>query len=474
MITLILNDKLISTNISEGEVILDFLRREMKLHGTKEGCREGDCGACTVLIGELSADEKEINYKTVPSCLTPVGTLHRKHLVTIEGLNNQDTLSPVQQAIVDEGATQCGFCTPGIVMSLTGFLLTGKTLSEEDALTAIEGNICRCTGYTAIRRAVSRLLQNTDLKMDNSINRHEYLYSKNILPDIFHDIINKLAAIKPVDTNQYQQDKIIVAGGTDLFVTKAEKMLNEKLHFFTPQSGSNISLDNKSIIIEAATSTEELRTNKIFSDMIPRWQDFLHLLSSTLIRNRATLAGNIVNASPIADLSIIFLALNAELIISSDTGKRRIALDKFYKGYKEMDLNKKEFIEKIIVHKLPANSHFNFEKVAKREHLDIATVNSAITITEQNNIITAARISAGGVSPTPLLLQLTSEFLIGKPVNPETVIAACTMAKEEVSPISDVRGSAAYKRTLLTRLIIAHFIECFPGHNWQEVINELT
>jgi len=199
--------------------------------------------------------------------------------------------------------------------------------------------------------------------------------------------------------------------------------------------------------------------------LFPTWQKSFRLISSKMIRNRATVAGNIANASPIGDISIMLLALNATLAIQSsenNENSRKVALDKFYKGYKQLDLQNGEIITKIIIPIFPSHQ-FNFEKVSKRKHLDIASVNTAILIHEENGQITEARISAGGVGPIPTYLTKASATLIDKPLTTNTITEAANTAATEVTPISDVRGSADYKRNLLRRLIIAHFTILFPN-----------
>jgi xanthine dehydrogenase small subunit len=460
--------------MAHGEVVLDFLRNEMGLHGTKEGCREGDCGACTVLVGEPVA--AGMLYKTAASCLLPLGSLHAKHLVTIEGLTAPAGLSIIQKALTDEGATQCGFCTPGIVVALTGFLLTSRNFSKEDAIAAIEGNICRCTGYISIRRAAQRLLEELNFNLDDNLTlRHRKLTEAGILPDIFRDIRQRLEQIPP--RRDIPDGKAVtVAGGTDLFVQQADKLCTSELNFISRSDKTDAIYNNEdgAGVIDACATVEELRASELFSAAIPQWQNTLQLMSSTMIRNRATVAGNLVNASPIADLAIILLALNASLSIKSPDGTRSLPLDRFYSGYKQFDLHDDETIEKITVPPFDDSFCFNFEKVSRRQHLDIASVNSAAAFYSESGVIVRARISAGGVGPIPMLLEKTSEFLAGQKISRQTIISAMDIAMDEIAPIPDVRGSAAYKRRLLARLIAAHFIVCFPGHNLEDIIDELT
>ncbi|MDQ1353775.1 MAG: xanthine dehydrogenase small subunit, partial [Acidobacteriota bacterium] len=196
-IKFLINDREVETNAPAGTVTLDFIRGQQKLPGTKEGCREGECGACTVLLGELK--DNEVHYKAVASCLLPLGELAGKHIVTVEGINTPGpagALTPIQQAITDEGASQCGFCTPGIIMSLTGFFLSSAALDYHDAIDALDGNICRCTGYLPNRRAAQKLCETFSPLLDANKNRILQLVEWSILPGYFLHIHEQLTALK--------------------------------------------------------------------------------------------------------------------------------------------------------------------------------------------------------------------------------------------------------------------------------------
>ncbi|MDZ7723606.1 MAG: FAD binding domain-containing protein [candidate division KSB1 bacterium] len=464
MTLFIVNQTLVEPDIPPGTALLDVLRRNLGLTGVKEGCREGDCGACTVLVGERTRDG--VRYKTAVSCLLPVGDVHARHVVTIEGLNTSE-LSPVQQAIVDQGATQCGFCTPGIVIALTGFLLNSPDLSYKDAVACMAGNICRCTGYTSLQRVCKQLTEQLYIDADSG-ERVQQLVRAGYLPDYFFTIEKRLDAIDPQAS--VNPGAVRVAGGTDLFVQQPDVLTDKDLEFLTRRPDlQGIRLQDDHIEIGAAVTTEALKTSKVLN-RIEGWQNALTLISSTQIRGRATLAGNLINASPIGDLSIMLLALNAELVIQGDNSSRSLKLNQFFRAYKSIDLKPGELITCIRL-PLPApESRFNFEKVSRRRHLDIAGVNSALLITINDGIIAQARLSAGGVAPVPLFLKKSSALLKGQPLSRGTLQAVLAGAADEIDPISDVRGSADYKRRLLGRLIGAHFITCFPDLNTEDLL----
>lgn len=457
-INFILNNTNISDILNPAMTLLDYIRIDAGLKGTKEGCREGDCGACTVLIGELV--EGKLKYKSANSCLLPIGNINGCHVVTIEGLNDE-SLTPVQHEFNEEGASQCGFCTPGFVNSLTGYVIENNTLNKVDAKNAIAGNICRCTGYASITRSTDNLIDKINkLKIDNS-ERIESLISAKIIPQYFSTIELRLKELESKN-NSVDKNTIRIGGGTDLFVQKPDTVLNTSVSFIKDLQLTEICILDDYIQVGSGVTIEQFKNSEIIKDNFPSLFNQLELFASLPIRNSATIGGNIVNASPIGDSTAIFIALDSTLIISSVANKREVKLNEFYKGYKNIDLVEDEYVEKILF-KLPSDStKFNFEKVSKREYLDIASVNTAMKIDSKDGIIKSVHLSAGGVSPIPLFLKRTSEFLTDKVVGTKTLLEAIKTIETEISPISDIRGSADYKARLLTQLFKAHFIKLFP------------
>jgi xanthine dehydrogenase small subunit len=457
----ILNDRLIQTDLPTGMTLLDFVRYEMRLVGTKIGCREGDCGACTVLVGSLASGD--VTYQSMTSCITPLANVTGKHVVTIEGLNTRD-LTPVQQAFAESGATQCGFCTVGFVVSLTGYCLTVSRPTSEGAISAMDGNICRCTGYKSIGRAASRLV--SSLKGLDANAKLPWLINHGYLPEYFLQIPQRLSALtKPdVSIGNAAKGTTRVGGGTDLYVQRPERMAKEALDtVFDAPDLRGITLTQARCDVGAGTTVTDLLQSAQFNSLFPSLHKHLKLVSSTQIRNMGTLGGNLVNASPIGDMTIYFMALNSSVTLRKATGERRkVLLKEFYKKYKTIDKADDEIVETVTFDAPDGDTHFNFEKVSKRTNLDIASVNSAIRITISNGTIHDAHITAGGVSPVPLYLKKTSELLKGKKLTIQSVKEAMEVAQGEASPISDARGSMEYKSLLLRQLLMAHFIEMFP------------
>ncbi len=472
MIEFILNNQIICTPVHAGVTLLDFIRDHQQLKGTKTGCREGDCGACTILVG--TSDGTHVDYQTITSCISPLGNAHGKHIVTIEGINLPQSLNTVQKAMSENYATQCGFCTPGFVVSMTGFALNASGTKPTEYQTcndAISGNICRCTGYKSIEKAGFQVEKKLLGKNENS--QIAWLIQQGFIPDYFTTIPPRLAALENAQSMNVGKDsdasrksgKITkVANGTDLYVRHADRLADEAVHLLGNEAElKGISFANGICTLGANTTATEMQENQQLQTLFPKLKQYLKLVSSEPIRNMGTLGGNFVNASPIGDMSIFFLALNSILtIIKEDGTEREIPFQSFHKEYKKYDLQSTEILKSISFKTPSANDFFNFEKVCKRTHLDIASVNSAGRVTVDNNLIADAHFSVGGAAAIPKYLFKTSEFLIGKTINPITVAEATEILQSEISPISDVRGSSDYKRLLASKLFLAHFIELFP------------
>ncbi|HLP16434.1 MAG TPA: FAD binding domain-containing protein [Bacteroidota bacterium] len=478
----IINEKTVRARVNPGIVLLDFLRRTERLTGTKEGCREGDCGACTVLLGERSGGS--VVYKTVNSCLFPVGDAYGKHVVTIEGLNQPTGLNPVQQALVDDVGTQCGFCTPGFVISLTACCIDfagglTETVAETDAQRrrsgtyedvvrdGVDGNICRCTGHTPIKKAVRRISTYLTRTLNMTAAPLAQLVEHRILPEYFLSIAQRLGEL-PVrqqeDQSSINGGSILVSGGTDLYVQKAFTMHTiSQRRLTTAESGREIGESGGELIIPAEATIEEIRLSGIIGRYFPDVRDQLLLFGSSPIRHRATIAGNIANASPIGDMTCLLMALDALIELQDGTSHRTVPLRKFYSGYKQLDISANEIIRSIRI-RIPKSTHrLSFEKVSRRQYLDIASVNTAMAFDLEGTMMLDVSISAGGVGPTMLHCARTSELLSGREMNADVLSAALHEVQREISPISDARGSAGYKRMLLRQLIAAHVMKYFPA-----------
>ena len=508
MISFFLNDQPIHTTEPAASALLDFVRYHEHLTGTKIGCREGDCGACTVLVGELADDGQRIAYQSMTSCLTPLGNVHGKHVVTVEGINQASgQLTPVQQAIVDHNGAQCGFCTVGFVMSLTGHSLADKPVTEPSTRAAIDGNICRCTGYKSLERAAASLT--AELAERPAADSVKWLSEKQFVPTYFEEMPARLATLRaetaaleapanPIQNSNAVSGSVVstspngqfqsqndhdsnpfphashplLSGGTDLLVQRLDELRQQPVRLLFDQSGRRgVRQAGGWVVLGAATTASQLLESEVMRGLLPRLPDYLKLVSSTPIRNMGTVAGNFVNASPIGDLTILFLALGADITLVNAAGvTRTLPLASFYLGYKKLAKTADEQLTEISFASPLAADLFNFEKVSKRTHLDIASVNTAAWLRVQDGVISAARFSAGGVGPVPLLLARTAEYLLGRELSADTVGGANEVMQTEISPIGDVRGTAAYKRLLLRQLLFAHFLRFAPELTLAEML----
>jgi len=454
MTEFVLNRELHKTELPKGMVLLDYIRSHAHLKGTKITCREGDCGACTVLLGTLKGEE--IHYNTIVSCISPLGMVHGKHVVTIEGVN-VDGLNPVQQFLQKNHATQCGFCTPGFIMSLTGSLLHDNKLSIQEQ---VSGNICRCTGYKSIINAISDLEYSLQLKNFKPSLKHAV--SHGFVQDYFLHIPEMLKKIPSQSGNKKMK---WIGGATDLFVQKPDKLHDQEMYFtLDNQELKYIEIEQKRIRIGASVTTSEILESELLNTYFSSLKEDMLLISSQQIRNTATVGGNLINASPIGDLAIWFLALDGdvELFDLETEAKRLISLKDFFIEYKVTAIKKDEILTAILFDIPENNDFFSFEKVSKRTYLDIASVNSACNMKMENGRLKQIYLSAGGVAPVPLRLRLTENFLNNKKPEAANLIKAIEIMFTEIRPIDDIRGSAMYKKLLLRQLFLAHFEKIVP------------
>jgi xanthine dehydrogenase small subunit len=317
---------------------------------------------------------------------------------------------------------------------------------------------------------------NEILKTKKDTDPIAFVTEKKILPDYFSLIEKRLSLLNETSSRTEKQNsnsrsasvKQFVGGGTDLYVQKHDDMVHADIDLLSDVSFlKGIKVEDNRIFIGASTTVTDLCESDIVMKYFPDFESYARLVSSTPIRNMATLAGNFVNASPIGDFTIFFLALNSTVVLSDGSTERNIPLNEFYKSYKVLDKKPAEYLKGLFFTLPRKGNRFNFEKVSKRTHLDIASANSAMRVMMDGNKITEASVSAGGVGPIPLYLKKASHFLSGKTVSPEMISETINIIQQEISPISDARGSAEYKSLLLSQMIKSHFLKMFP-----EVISE--
>ena len=440
--------------LSNTQTLLEFLRESKRLTGTKEGCASGDCGACTVVLVTLGDDET-LKYEAVNSCLMPAAELAGKALITIEDLAEGDRLHPLQQAFIDHHASQCGFCTPGFILSALALKKRDSKPDIETIDEALGGNLCRCTGYSPIVQAVQVADCSQDLFSQLEVELIDAL--KQLQTSIgsvngYHQprSLEELCVLR-----QEYPESILLSGGTDWMLRATQNLEDVDTLISTERVSELQALNVKGSdwSIGAAVSLSRIKEQAKASGFAAL-DHLLNRFASTQIRNRATLGGSIGNASPIGDLAPLMLALDAHLSLVSSHQTRTLALNHFFLGYKKTDLRQDEVIGQINF-EVDEQAHIYFEKVSKRLDDDISAVAVATHFTLHDGHIHSLRIGLGGLAATPVLaLGVMSAF---EDVVPSSItIDQVTQALHELSPLSDLRASAEYRLSVCARVIHHH------------------
>jgi xanthine dehydrogenase small subunit len=467
-IRFLLNGEEISlTDVAPDLTLLDWLRLERRLRGSKEGCAEGDCGACTVLVGRLMGDE--IIYDSVTACIRFVGSLHGTHVVTIEHLRGENgALHPVQQAMVDHHGSQCGFCTPGFVMSLYGLWMRDPDPSRAAIEKALQGNLCRCTGYAPIIRAgeamgtygkpqgdplwAERIAVKDKIRAINDGRRVEIGEGDQriIIPATLDDF----AAVYEANP-----EARIVAGSTDvgLWVTKFMRNIGPVIFIGHLQELKRIAENDSEVRFYAGVSYSEALP--VIAANFPQLGELWDRIAGEQIRNMGTIGGNIANGSPIGDTPPPFIALGAKLHLRKGEHRREIKLEDYFLAYGKQDRQPGEFVESVTVPLLPAGEKFATYKISKRRDEDISALCGAFRVfVNDAGTVGMARIAFGGMAATPKRAKAVEAALIGKPWTMETVEAVVSHFAEDYQPISDMRASADYRMLAAQNLLKRFFL----------------
>jgi xanthine dehydrogenase small subunit len=468
-IRFILNGEAVSlTDVKPDTTLLDWLRLERRLRGSKEGCAEGDCGACTVLVGRLMGDE--IIYDSVTACIRFVGSLHGTHVVTIEHLRGENgNLHPVQQAMVDHHGSQCGFCTPGFVMSLYGLWMRNPDPSQGAIEKALQGNLCRCTGYAPIIRAgkamstyglpqgdplwAERIALKEQIKAIHDGSRVEIGEGAEriIVPASLDDFAEIYAA---------HPEATIVAGSTDvgLWVTKFMRAIGPVIFIGQLQELRAIAENASEVRFYAGVSYSQAQP--VLEEHFPGMAELWDRVAGEQVRNMGTIGGNIANGSPIGDTPPPFIALGARLTLRRGEHRREIKLEDYFLAYGKQDRQPGEFVESVTVPLLPAGEKFAVYKLSKRREEDISTLCGAFRVfVSDAGMVGMARIAFGGMAATPKRAKAVEAALVGKPWTQETVDAAMAAFGADYQPISDMRASADYRLLSAQNLLQRFFLE---------------
>ena len=438
-------------NFAADEMLLSYLRLTEKSKGTKEGCNEGDCGACTVVLGDLH--EGRVRYQAVNACILMLGQIHGKELITVDDLAREGKLHGVQQAMVDAHASQCGFCTPGFVMSLFSLAHENRKVDRAAVVDQIAGNLCRCTGYRPIIEA--------GLKACNSVDDYWSQNSAEISAqltsiadeDLFvgdgnsffaapssAESLAALCAKYPTAT--------IVSGATDVGLWINKQMRPQKQIIYTGRAKDFAAIEDYADFISIGAGATHAAVHDVLANLHPDLGELLRRFGARQVRASGTIGGNIANGSPIGDMPPALIALGATLHLRHGHTTRSMKLEDFFIDYGKQDRKAGELVWRIDVPKLKPNQIFKCTKISKRFDDDISAVMGAFLFTLAGDKITAARIAYGGMAGTPKRALKTEAALIGKTLQDAQVITL-----HDYTPLSDMRASADYRSTVANALL---------------------
>ncbi len=451
-------------NVPPDRTLLEVLREDLVATGTKEGCGEGDCGACTVVLAESEGDR--LAYRAINSCIRLAHSVDGLALWTVEDLAAADgTLHPAQEAMVQCHGSQCGFCTPGFVMSLFGMyqnhVCQGQPITRELAQAELSGNLCRCTGYRPILDAAQQMAALPAVKVDEAavLAQLRALAADEAAPagDTAYLAPTTLPALLAARAAHPQAQ--VVAGCTDvgLWVTKMHKRFGQVLDVTRAQELRRVEVEGDTLSIGAAVTLQDAYAALVAQR--PQLQAFAERFAGLPVRNSGTLGGNVANGSPIGDSMPLLIALGARIVLASVRGERTLALEDFYTGYRQNLLAADEIVARLRVPLPQAGEFLRVYKISKRYDDDISAVCLAVNLQLKDGQVVAARIGAGGVAATPARATQAEAAITGQPWTEATARAAGEALRAQFQPISDMRASAAYRREVLGNLMQRLWLE---------------
>ena len=454
-------------DIAPTTTLLEYLREKLGRTGTKEGCAEGDCGACTVVIGESVAGK--IVYRAINSCIRFLPTLDGKEIVTVENLKAAEgKLHPVQQAMVDHHASQCGFCTPGFVMSLFGLYLNEAAPQREDVVRALSGNLCRCTGYRPIVDAGCHMKDYADPASWSRTHAQDAKHRQALQAIAATDNVALQAGAgyrAPASIDELARlcdanpKALLLAGGTDVGLWVTKQLRDLPMLIYTGNVAELKSLRERENALEIGAAVSLTDAYAAIVARYPMLAELAERFGSPPVRNSGTLGGNVANGSPIGDSMPFMLALGASVKLHRAGGEREMPLEDFYLGYQKKALQPGEFVEAVRVPLSPAGRRFASYKVSKRFDQDISALCGAYAFDLDNGRIAKVRIAYGGMAAVPKRALQTEAVLTGQPWSRATIEAALPALALDYAPLSDMRASAGYRMQVAQNLLLRFFAE---------------
>ena len=468
LIAFLLNDELKQLSDTDPNLtVLEYLRDDLSMTGTKEGCASGDCGACTVVTAELAPGGERLQYQTSNSCIALVGSLHGKQLLTVEHLRSRKGLHIAQSCMVDSHGSQCGFCTPGFVMSLFCYRKNNMELDPETIKEALGGNLCRCTGYKPILDGAKKMF--LDKSQDQFDSREprtiralsEILQSKEEItlvtqagrffsPGTSDELANLFS--------KYPSARL-VAGTTDLAleITQSLSSFDSLISVDGVEEIKTIVDSEEFLSVGAGVSIEELSSKLV--GVYPSLKEVFMRFGSLQVRNKATIGGNLGTASPIGDMAPILLALDAVLILRRGDVKRRLSISEFFISYKETALEASEYIERVLIPRKTDCEELRVYKISKRLEDDISTCSLAIWLRIEDELISDVRIAFGGLSEIPKRAATCEDCLRGGNLDEHQFMRAMVAVEDDFTPISDFRASSSYRLSVSKNLLWRSYLD---------------
>jgi len=467
------------TDVDPTRTVLQFLREDLGRVGSKEGCAEGDCGACTVVLAEIDASGERLRVRAINSCIQFLPTLAGKELITVESLRRADgQLHPVQQAMVDQHGSQCGFCTPGFVMSLFALYKNNASPTRREIDDALAGNLCRCTGYRSIIEAARRMVSDYAERQSSD----DWLLAQP--GDAGNDEKERLARLAALRSEQslvcesrgrkffapqdrdemarlllQHPDATILAGGTDvgLWVTKQHRELDVVIYTGEVSDLQSLSVTGNHLQIGAAVSLNA--AIPLIVEHYPSLEELFLRFASPPIRNAGTLGGNVANGSPIGDSMPALLVLGASLSLRKGGDRRTMSLNDFYLGHQKTALQPGEFIERILIPLPTAGARVESYKVSKRFDQDISAVCGAYRLVLDGDVVADIKIAYGGMAAIPKRAAECEAALSGQTWNEALLETAMQALDRDFSPLTDMRSSAAYRQHICGNLLRRFYLD---------------
>ena len=456
MISFLLNDTPVNIeNADPNTTLQQYVRESLGFTGTKEGCASGDCGACTLVIAEPDTDQSSLKYYTVNSCITVLAAVHGKQLIIPEHLASGEELHAVQRSLVDHHGSQCGFCTPGFIMSMFSLYKQKSEVNRQQIDSALSGNLCRCTGYRPIIDATMEACNAPDKKDKfseaevDTLNQLHEIASQGPMGDVH------LPETRQQLANLVEQhpEATFVCGGTDLMLEVTQNLTSYKQLINLSRVDELTAVKPKSKGIEIGSSVTLTQLQKALSPHFPELDELLERFASTPIRNQASIGGNIANASPIGDLPPVLMALHSRLTLDNGKQQRDVPINAFFTDYRKTHLRPGEWIANIFVPYKGQNSLVAAYKVSKRFEDDISAVCGVFHLVVENGIIAEVSTGFGGVAATPVQALTFQQQLTGLTFSdPRTRDLGATLLLNAFTPLSDVRASAEYRNTIVANL----------------------